>query len=135
MTPLQLVLSELSDAKKNGKGWSARCPAHDDRMASLSITEGNDGRVLLHCHAGCTFDAICAAIGLEPADLFPPSSTALSTSTELRHTQANRENRRQTSPQPATKTFATAKDAAAELERQHGPRSALWTYHDADGEP
>jgi len=36
---------------------------------------------------------------------------------------------------PGGKTFATARDAVAELERQHGPRSALWTYHDANGQP
>ena len=52
-------------------GWIARCPAHDDRRASLSIGAGHDGRVLLHCHARCTPDAICAATGLELRDLFP----------------------------------------------------------------
>ena len=52
-------------------GWMARCPAHDDRRASLSIGAGHDGRVLLHCHAHCTPDAICAAAGLELRDLFP----------------------------------------------------------------
>ena len=31
----------------------ARCPAHDDREPSLSIRDGGDGRVLVHCHAGC----------------------------------------------------------------------------------
>jgi hypothetical protein len=38
---------------KCGNGWTARCPAHDDRNPSLSITEDRDGRVLLHCFAGC----------------------------------------------------------------------------------
>jgi hypothetical protein len=52
-------------------GWIARCPAHDDRRASLSIGAGHDGRVLLHCHARCTPDAICAAAGLALRDLFP----------------------------------------------------------------
>ncbi len=31
---------------------------------------GHDGRVLLRCHAGCTFDSICAALGIEKKDLF-----------------------------------------------------------------
>ena len=31
----------------------ARCPAHDDRTPSLSIREGHDGKLLVHCHAGC----------------------------------------------------------------------------------
>jgi hypothetical protein len=36
-----------------GKTWIARCPMHDDRRPSLSISSGRDGKVLVHCHAGC----------------------------------------------------------------------------------
>jgi hypothetical protein len=50
----------------------AKCPAHEDNNPSLSIGEGNDGRTLLHCHAGCTAEAICAAVGIRPSDLFTP---------------------------------------------------------------
>ena len=45
-------------------------PAHEDRTPSLSISEGLDGKVLLKCFAGCSPDAITAAIGLETKDLF-----------------------------------------------------------------
>ena len=38
---------------KAGNGWTARCPAHDDRNPSLSISTGKGGKVLLRCHAGC----------------------------------------------------------------------------------
>jgi DNA primase len=31
----------------------ARCPAHEDRAPSLSISSGRDGKVLVRCHAGC----------------------------------------------------------------------------------
>ena len=48
----------------------ARCPAHDDRQPSLSLSEGFDGRALLCCHAGCSLDSILEALGLEAADLF-----------------------------------------------------------------
>ena len=51
-------------------GWCARCPAHDDRVPSLSVTAGPDGRVLLHCHAGCTPEAVVGAVGLSMADLY-----------------------------------------------------------------
>jgi putative DNA primase/helicase len=34
-----------------------RCPAHDDRNPSLSVSKAN-GRLLVHCHAGCTQDAV-----------------------------------------------------------------------------
>jgi hypothetical protein len=36
-----------------GATWMARCPAQEDRKPSLSISSGNDGKVLVHCHAGC----------------------------------------------------------------------------------
>lgn len=55
-------------------GWADqqmfRCPAHDDRKASGSITEGKDGRALLYCHAGCRTEDIVEALGLEMKDLF-----------------------------------------------------------------
>ena len=63
-------------ANKSGKGWAARCPAHDDRNASLSITEGDGGRVLLHCHAGCAFEQITAAAGVNAKDLAPSTPSA-----------------------------------------------------------
>lgn len=52
---------------------SARCPAHDDRSPSLAISEGEDGRVIVHCHAGCSLDAILSSLGLAERDLFPDS--------------------------------------------------------------
>jgi hypothetical protein len=61
------------DAKRNGSGWIARCPAHEDRNPSLSINEGSDGRILLKCHAGCGNDAILAKLGLTKRDLFVQS--------------------------------------------------------------
>ena len=75
---LQEILSRLQGARKSGSGWSARCPAHEDRAASLSVAEGRDGRVLLKCFAGCTVEAICAALGIEEKDLFaePPPREA-----------------------------------------------------------
>jgi hypothetical protein len=54
-TSLDLVLTRLRRVRKSGAGWHALCPAHDDKHPSLSIKEG-EGKVLLFCHAGCTFD-------------------------------------------------------------------------------
>jgi hypothetical protein len=39
--------------RKAGRGWMARCPAHNDATPSLSIQGADDGRVLVHCFAGC----------------------------------------------------------------------------------
>jgi putative DNA primase/helicase len=67
-------LVERLHAKRSGKGWIAKCPAHDDRKPSLSIDEGSDGRALLKCHAGCDNTAILASLGMKPRDLFPVTS-------------------------------------------------------------
>lgn len=69
------ILPHLDKVKKSGKGYQARCPAHEDKGPSLSLREGDDGRVLLHCHAGCSTASVLAAIGLSMSDLFPPSNT------------------------------------------------------------
>jgi putative DNA primase/helicase len=48
--------------RANGTGWKAHCPCHNDDNASLSIGEGSDGRVLFHCHAGCSQDELVAHV-------------------------------------------------------------------------
>ena len=75
-SPVDLVMARLESAgmkpRKSGRGWMARCPAHEDKSASLSVGEGRDGRVLLRCFAGCEVADVAAALGLEMIDLFPP---------------------------------------------------------------
>jgi AAA domain len=44
------------------RGGNARCPAHEDKHASLSISAGAGGKVLLKCHAGCTQSAVIEAL-------------------------------------------------------------------------
>jgi hypothetical protein len=53
--------------------FEAKCPVHEDKKASLSIGIGDDGRILLHCHAGCSTDSILQALGLTAKDLFQAS--------------------------------------------------------------
>jgi DNA primase len=62
MSTLVVDVAQRFNARRSGKGYLARCPAHDDRKASLSISEGRDGRVLLKCFAGCAFDQIVSAV-------------------------------------------------------------------------
>jgi hypothetical protein len=69
--PIALLLSRLPDARQGPSGeYSAKCPAHDDQHSSLSFSEGDDGKALLKCHAGCSFSEIVAAMGLKESDLF-----------------------------------------------------------------
>ena len=41
-------LARVLEARRSGASWMAKCPAHDDRNPSLSITEV-DGKILLVC--------------------------------------------------------------------------------------
>jgi hypothetical protein len=66
---LEAVLTRLKGVRRKGNGWMALCPAHADRNPSLSVREEN-GKVLLHCFAGCTVESICAALGMTMRDLF-----------------------------------------------------------------
>jgi hypothetical protein len=63
------VLSRLQGVKKSGNDYTALCPAHDDKTASLSIKEGERGKVLLHCHADCTAESVAGALGFAMRDL------------------------------------------------------------------
>jgi len=61
---LDEVLSRLTDVKTCGEGWSARCPAHDDERPSLTVKEADNGLILMYCHAECSYEDICRAIGV-----------------------------------------------------------------------
>lgn len=69
--PIDHVLSRLEKVRSLGSGrYLSRCPAHEDRSPSLSISEGDNGCVLIRCFAGCKTQDVVAALGLEMKDLF-----------------------------------------------------------------
>jgi hypothetical protein len=85
----------------------------------LAVGVGRDGRVLLICRsAGCSFESILAAMKMTKADLFAPKANGTA--------NYSKDNPRQ--------AFPTCREAVAELERQHGPRAALWAYKNTTGE-
>lgn len=84
--PVELLLSRLEGVRKACKGWITRCPAHDDRSASLSVAEAPDGKVLVHCFAGCPALDVVQAVGLSLADLFPKRTDARHLSRDQRRT-------------------------------------------------
>jgi len=66
---VEVLLDRLDGVRPKGPdSWMARCPAHPDRNPSLSVSV-KDGRVLVHCFAGCHPDAVLAAVGLTWRDL------------------------------------------------------------------
>ncbi len=125
--PLTRVLNEIQkvtgkEAKRNGNGWTASCPAHDDTKPSLSICEGDDGRVLLHCHVGCAFNDIVFALGLAKHELMPNR-----VSTKSQASAKNSSNRQKS-------IFKTAREAIEAYERKLGKHSVKWQYHVRNGE-
>ena len=63
-------LAKLSNVTGSNGQFSARCPAHDDKRNSLSVSQGEDGRILVHCHAHCSVENIVSSLGLTFRDLF-----------------------------------------------------------------
>ena len=67
-----VLLQHCDKVRETGNGkWIACCPAHEDRSPSLAIRECSDGRVLIHCFAGCEVEDVLGAVGLAFADIMP----------------------------------------------------------------
>lgn len=122
--PIIMMLDALnavgSVPQKSGSGWSCRCPAHDDKHPSLSIGIGEEGRVLLNCHAGCETKAIMTSLGLEMKDLMPRRQSTTTPTQSHPH---------------SSESFASPDEAVVALEHTLGPVTKRWVYTDAAGEP
>ena len=91
MTAIEIAeqLGQGRAPKRSGTGWMVRCPAHDDHTESLWVNDGDNGGVVLKCHAECSFENIVAASGIErneffaersdrePDDMWTPKGTAI----------------------------------------------------------
>jgi hypothetical protein len=104
--------------------WESRCPAHDGDRRNLSVSRGDDGRTLVHCHArDCPAGDIAAALDLDLADLFPPRYDRPTPTRPRANGKARAD--RKAHPTPEAAIGATA--------RKLGNPTAAWTYHLADG--
>ena len=76
MTDINSLVLMLDKVKRTGDAkWLACCPSHDDKSPSLAIKETDDGKILIHCFAGCGVEDIVSAIGFTLADLMPDNPT------------------------------------------------------------
>ncbi len=72
---IETLLSRVKH-RETGRGrYIAQCPAHDDKHPSLTLRETDDGRILLHCFAGCSAEEVLSAVSLEFDALYPPRET------------------------------------------------------------
>src|SRR5437868_6655038 len=67
------VLSRLPKFARNGKGYKACCPAHDDQTPSLSLDRTNDGTIIVYDQAHCLTEDVLKRLNLTFRDLFPPT--------------------------------------------------------------
>jgi len=56
------TLARALGGRRTGSHWMALCPTHEDSDPSLSIRDANDGKVLVHCHAGCDQSIVIGAL-------------------------------------------------------------------------
>jgi KaiC/GvpD/RAD55 family RecA-like ATPase len=66
---LEEFLDRLEGVVPRGTGYNGICPGHDDREASLGVTEVDD-RLLVRCYAGCDTKDVLDKMGLSFSDLF-----------------------------------------------------------------
>lgn len=85
------IVSRFTVKRSSGNKSQCICPAHDDREASLTISQG-DGKTLIHCHANCDPEAILSAVGLTMKDLF--DGDQIQTGEKWRSYVENREKRK-----------------------------------------
>ena len=73
--PVMNLLERLEHVRQSKPDhWRARCPVHQSdksKSRTLSICESDTGGVLIHCFAGCAYDAVLDAVGLQPSDMYP----------------------------------------------------------------
>ena len=106
-------------SSSNGE-YKCRCPAHDDKRASLTIREGEKG-IVMKCHAGCDCDRICARLDMQPKDLFWDDNPKPSSFSKVKRP----------AKQAPTPPPAPAKDKASE----HTYMSYQAAYSRIDGKP
>ena len=63
--------SRLEGAVGREEDYMARCPAHSDTNNSLHVSRLKNGSTGLYCHAGCSIEDVCAALGIDKSDLYP----------------------------------------------------------------
>ena len=83
MATIDEVLGRLAKARPNGeRSWMACCPAHADKNPSLSVSEGEGGRVLFKCFAGCPAESVAAALGYRMTELMGEKRESARTDTD-----------------------------------------------------
>ena len=68
---IDALLHRLERVQRSGQGWRADCPNGHKTHGTLSLAQGEDGRLLLHCFTGCSAADVLGALGLTLGDVMP----------------------------------------------------------------
>ena len=68
---IDALLHRLERVQRSGQGWRADCPNGHKTHGTLSLAQGDDGGILLHCFSGCATSDVLGALGLTMADIQP----------------------------------------------------------------
>lgn len=125
------ILKEIGcSPEKNGDGFKSFCPAHEGSGDNLNMTvkEGDDGRVLLHCFGGCTFDAIVDALKIDKKELFANDSRSFSLHPPITKTPTPKRDKKRAE-------FDSCEAATSWMARKLTAQriGGEWSYTDADG--
>lgn len=71
------IIERLEHVRRTGSArWIAKCPAHKDSSPSLVISQPDNDRVLIHCHAGCSPGDILDSLSLDWGALMPDQDSS-----------------------------------------------------------
>lgn len=117
-----MTLSEflplLKGVHGSGRQYSARCPAHDDKRQSLSVSESG-GKIVINCHAGCKAEDVVKSLGLELHDLFANDCSTVQRSEKTQNTAAK----------PIEYFYRDVETGAALFKKIRYPNKAFCWYH------
>jgi len=120
------IANKLKGARQWGDNWSARCPCHDDKLASLRISKGRKA-TLIYCHAGCATPNILAELGHTMSELYydhdlnNPHSPTTDTDIKLQQMIRNK-------TAPTVRELAPDRTLGDVLYRILPASAAVWTW-------
>jgi putative DNA primase/helicase len=136
---VEVLARDGYDPRKIGPDrYESRCPLHRGRRRNLSICQGDDGRVLIHCHHvddnghSCSVEEIVQAIGLTIADLCPTAGHHNETNGKAH--VLNGVAKKKTAGKALQRGKPTAEALIRKLSAELGRVTGSWTYHLANGE-
>ncbi len=120
------ILQRLEGVKGRNGNYMARCPCHDDSTQSLSVSIGQENKILLKCFAGCSVEGIVGAMGLSMTDLFAD---------DARHSTYPTYNAPSSGPKPAKEAeyvYAGGQLKKVKYRRSDGSKFCSWLHKEGD---